>query len=119
LPEYREYRRAMLYVYDGRYDHAIPILERLLERDPKNVLARRDLGASYLELRQYGKARAQLQQVVAAASGDYMAHYELGLTEEHLGQVAAAKENLLTACKLAPEAAQCQEELAHLLQKQK
>lgn len=114
LPEYREYRRAMLFVYDGRYREAVPILERLLLRDSTNLLARRDLGASYLELRQYTKALRNLNLVAVAAPGDYMTQYELGLAEEHLGRKADARQHIAAACRIAPEAAQCQAELKRL-----
>jgi tetratricopeptide (TPR) repeat protein len=114
LPEYREYRRAMLFVYDGRYREAIPILEKLLARDSHNLLARRDLGASYLELRQYSKALQNLAQVALFAPGDYMTQYELGIADEHLGRKAEAVRHVAAACKIAPEAAQCQAELKKL-----
>lgn len=114
LPEYREYRRAMLLVYDGRYREAIPILEKLLARDSHNLLARRDLGASYLELRQYEKALRNLNQVALAAPGDYMTQYEVGIANENLGRKAEARRHIAAACKIAPEAAQCQVELKKL-----
>jgi tetratricopeptide (TPR) repeat protein len=114
LPEYREYRRAMLFVYDGRYREAVLILERLLMRDRNNLLARRDLGASYLELRQYAKALRNLNLVAMAAPGDYMTQYELGIADEHLGHKADARRHIEAACKIAPEAAQCQAELKKL-----
>jgi len=114
LPEYREYRRAMLFVYDGRYREAVPILERLLLRDSHNLLARRDLGASYLELRQYAKALRNLNLVALAAPGDYMTQYEMGIADEHLGRKAEARRHIAAACKIAPEAAQCQAELRKL-----
>jgi choline-sulfatase len=117
LPEYRLYKQAMLFVYDGRYDRAIPILKEVLTRDPHNLLARRDLGASYLELRDYRKARFNLEQVIAAAPGDYQAHYELGLANEHLGRLQEAIGNMAAACKLAPDAAQCRSELERLKEK--
>ncbi len=117
LPEYRLYRQAMLNVYDGRYDRGIPILEQVLARDPHNLLARRDLGASYLELGDYAKARLNFEQVIRAAPGDYQAHYELGLANEHLGRLQEAIGNMETACRLAPDAAQCRDELKRLKQK--
>lgn len=114
LPEYGEYRRAMLFVYDGRYREAIPILEKLLASDRHNLLARRDLGASYLELRQYAKALRNLDLVAKAAPGDYMTQYELGIADEYLGRKAEAQRHIAAACKIAPEAAQCQAELKKL-----
>jgi tetratricopeptide (TPR) repeat protein len=104
----------MLLIYDGHYERAIPILEQLLARDSGNLLARRDLGASYLELREYAKARENLERVAEAAPGDYMAHYELGLANEHMGRHEEARKNIAAACKIAPDAAQCQAERKRL-----
>ncbi len=79
--------------------------------DPHNILARRDLGATYLEAGAYEKASVYLREVTAAVPDDYMTRYELGVADERLGRLAEAKEQLEAACRLAPEAGQCQREL--------
>lgn len=114
LPEFQLYERAMVLVYKGRLVEAIAALNRLLANDPANTLARRDLGACYLEQRSYGKARSTLEQVVKAAPSDYMSQYELGVADEHLGLLNQAREHLEDACQIAPDAAQCRQELRSL-----
>jgi Flp pilus assembly protein TadD len=101
----------MLLIYDGHHASAVPILERILLSDPTNLLARRDLGSSYLELHQYTKAIEQLQHVVLQAPGDYMAQFELGVANEHLGRRQEAEKHITSACRIAPEAAQCTDEM--------
>ena len=101
----------MVYLYERRLDAAIGALRQLLTRDPRNTLARRDLGNCYLEERAYSQARAQLQRVLAAVPDDYVTQYELGLADEHLGLWKDAQAHLEIACRLAPEAAQCRKEL--------
>ncbi len=114
LAEYRLYEDAQLALYDRRLDQAVAILRRLLEGDPHNMLARRDLGGTYVEQHLYAKARECFEQVVAAAPDDYMAQFELGIADKKLGIYPEALAHLQTACKLAPEAEQCRRELESL-----
>ena len=111
LPEFQLYEQAMVYLYERRLDAAIAALRQLLARDPHNTLARRDLGDCYLEQHAYSQARANLERVLAAAADDYVAQYELGIADEHLGLWKEARDHLEAACRLAPEAAQCRREL--------
>jgi arylsulfatase A-like enzyme len=117
LPEFQLYERAMVYLYERRLNEAIGALRELLARDPHNTLARRDLGDCYLQQHAYAQARANFQQVLAAAPDDYVSQYELGIADEHLGSWKEAEEHLEAACKLAPEAVQCRKELDSVRQK--
>jgi choline-sulfatase len=117
LPEFQLYERAMVYLFDRRLNQAVGALRQLLAGDSHNTLARRDLGNCYLEQHAYAQARAQLQQVLAAAPDDYVSQYELGIADEHLGSWKEAEEHLEAACRLAPEAEQCRKELESVRQK--
>jgi arylsulfatase A-like enzyme len=119
LPEYRLYEDAQMALYNRRLNEALAILIRLLARDPHNTLARRDLAGTYLDLKEYGKARANLQQVLAVAPDDYVTEFQLGLSDEHLGLMKEAEEHLQAACRIAPEAQQCRRELESVEQKLK
>jgi choline-sulfatase len=57
--------------------------------------------------------------VLAVAPDDYVAHFELGLANQHLGRLKEALEHLQAACKTAPESTQCRTELESLKQKMK
>jgi choline-sulfatase len=111
LAEFHLYEDAMVDVYEGRIAGAIAKLRRIVAGDPGNTLARRDLGACYLEQHEYAKARAELERVAQAAPDDYMTQYELGLSFEHLGLIPQAITHLKAACALAPESTQCRHEL--------
>ncbi len=117
LPEFQLYEKAMIALYDGHTEVAIAILRRILAQDPRNTLARRDLGATYLERRLYSNARAAFERVIAAAPDDYMTQYELGIADERLGFLKEARQHLEAACKIAPEARQSRRELDALRQK--
>ena len=84
---------------------------QLLARDPKNLLARRDLGSAYVETGEYAKARAAFQQVLTMAPDDYVSNYEIGFVEDRLGLLKEAKEHLETACRASPESQQARKEL--------
>jgi len=114
LPEYRLYEDAQTALYNRRLEAAAQILRRILARDPHNTLARRDLGGTYVEQHLYTKARDCFEQVITAAPDDYMAQFELGLADKHLGLTQQAREHLQAACKVAPEAEQCRRELRDL-----
>jgi choline-sulfatase len=119
LAEFQLYERAQLALYDKRLDDAIALLGRLLANDPKNLLARRDLGSAYLDRKLYAKARQCFTQVLAASPDDYVAHFELGIADKNLGLKKEALTQLEAACKIAPEAAQCKVELDELRNKMK
>jgi arylsulfatase A-like enzyme len=119
LPEFHLYEDSQLALYYRRLNQALAILIRLLARDPHNTLARRDLAGTYVELKEYGKARANFQQVLAVAPDDYMSQFELGLSDEHLGLLKEAEEHLQAACRIAPRAQQGRRELEAVEQKMK
>lgn len=114
LPEFQLYERAQLSLYYRRLDEAIALLSRLLASDPKNLLARRDLGSAYLDQKMYRKAQECFTEVLAASPNDYVAHFELGIADKKLGLLNEALSHLEAACKIAPGAAQCQVELDRL-----
>ena len=111
LPEYRLYEHGQMLLYDRQLQQAAAVFRQIVARDPRNTLARRDLGGTYVELHLYAKARACFERVVNDAPDDYMAQFELGVADEHLGLTHDALEHLQAACKAAPEAEQCRREL--------
>lgn len=119
LPEFRLYEDSQVMLYNRRLDEAVAILGRLLARDPHNTLARRDLAGTYVELKEYAKARANFQQVLAVAPDDYVTQFELGISDERLGLLQEAGEHLQAACRIAPEAQQCRRELETVEQRMK
>ncbi len=114
LPEFRMYEDAVFALAQGRTRQAVAQLEQLLARDPGNTLARRDLGSTYLDLKQYAKARLHLEKAAHAAPADYPAQYLFGLALKNLGFSKEALTQFGVACRLAPEAQQCRRQLEEL-----
>jgi len=119
LPEFRNYEKALDLISDGKLEPAIAILRALLTKDPDNTLARRDLGAAYLDHHDNRQARLCFEQVLAVAPDDYMAQYELGIADERLGLMQEARTHLEAACKSFPESSQCRKALDSLDRKNK
>ena len=114
LAEFQLYEEAESRIGEGRLPGAVEILRGIVARDPMNTLAQRDLGACYVELREWARARAHFEAVLKRAPNDYMSHYELGVAEEHLGMMKEARADLEAACRIAPDAEQCRRELEKL-----
>jgi arylsulfatase A-like enzyme len=107
LPEFNQYEDAQIALYKGRSAEAAAILRKILTADPRNTLARRDLGGIYLEQKQYTRARTELEKVAAVAPDDYITQYQLylALDQLHLADQAAAHKKL--ACQIAPDCSAC------------
>jgi choline-sulfatase len=114
LTEFQLYERAQVSLYYKRLEEATALLSRLLANDPKNLLARRDLGAAYVDQKIFAKARACFEQVLAAAPDDYVAHFELGIVDKNLGLMKEARSHMEAACRIAPDASQCKVELERM-----
>ncbi len=111
LPEFKLYEKAMVHFAEGQPAAAAIMLNQVLVQDPNNPLARRDLGAVYLDLHEYAKARASFTKVLAAAPDDYATHFGLGLAAKHLGMLEEARAHFQAASRIAPRAVQCGREL--------
>ena len=119
LAEFQLYERAQVSLYYQRLDEAIALLSRLLANDPKNLLARRDLGSAYLDRKLYAKAQQCFTLVLADSPNDYVAQFLLGIADKRLGLMKDALTHLEAACKIAPDASQCRKEVEELRGKNK
>ena len=109
LPELLRYEDALSMMEARHYDRAIAAFRAILNEDPGNLLARRDLAVSLIEKREFQKAAEELRRVVAASREDYVTRYELGVAEEGLGHYPAARDQFEFACQIAPAAQQCKD----------
>jgi arylsulfatase A-like enzyme len=114
LAEFHLYEKAIEKMGDRDLTAAITLLKQVLAQDPANTLARRDLASCYLDLHNYTQARTNFQLVVKAAPRDYPSQFGLGLAAKHLKMIEEARTHLEAACKLAPQASQCEVELRDL-----
>jgi len=117
LPEFRMYEDAQLQLYHRQMTQALTTLRQLLARDPNNLMARRDLGSTYVETGDFAKSREAFLQVLRVAPEDYMTNYEIGIDEDRLGMLPEAKGHLEAACRLAPESKQARLELDQVQKK--
>jgi len=117
LSELLRYEDALNRMVEKRYDAAIAILRSILVTDPRNLLARRDLGVTLIEKQEYAAALAELRQVAGSAGDDYVTRYELGIAEEGAEHYPEAVSQFEAACRIAPGAAQCRDSLDRVRQK--
>jgi choline-sulfatase len=111
LTEFHLYEKVEVALSEQRPEEALRLLQTILAKDPANTLARRDLGAAYLALKDYTKARQAFEQVLANAPQDYVTQFELGVADHQLGRLDEAEQHLGIACRIAPAAEQCRREL--------
>jgi choline-sulfatase len=117
MAEFRMYEDSQVLLYERRLPEAVALLRKIVAEDTRNILARRDLGGAYLELKEWAKAREVLAQVLVAAPNDYVTRYQMGLACEHLGELKQAVEHLEKACAIAPDSVPCKSELAAVRKK--
>ncbi len=104
--EKKEFLKAEALVEMGDYRSAIPILERVVERDPKQATAYDYLGLSYANLGQLEKAHGFFQQALVIDNGHRGANLHMGqlyLQTDNLPQAEARLEALDKACLLGCE----------------
>jgi predicted O-linked N-acetylglucosamine transferase (SPINDLY family) len=95
-----------------------PDLNRLLanaERNPGDAANLKELGGHWIRLQEWGKARAVLQQAMAAAPKDWEAPTLLAQVSLQEGNDTEAIELLSNAVQLNPDFAQAQHDLALVL----
>ena len=85
-----------------------------LNLDPQYAPAAEAIGQYWLQQGDYAKARRRFQQVLALTPESYTGHFELAVTDEHLGLLPEAREHLAAACKLAPHDENCARKLKSL-----
>jgi choline-sulfatase len=117
LPELLRYEDALTLLQQKRASAAIAILRSILSADPRNLLARRDLGVALMERKNFSDALVELRRVAADSQGDYVTLFELGLANESLGKYREALAGFEAACAAAPGAAQCKDAVARVRRK--
>ncbi|MDP9170772.1 MAG: sulfatase-like hydrolase/transferase [Acidobacteriota bacterium] len=114
LPELLRYEDALTLLQQKRVPAAVAILRGILVSDPRNLLARRDLGVALIEQKKFTEALVELRQVAGASEGDYVTLFELGVANELLGKLPQALAAFEAACRLAPGAVQCKDAVARV-----
>jgi tetratricopeptide (TPR) repeat protein len=97
-----QYRVAFLDIEDGRWDLALPRLERAIELDPSNAEALNNLGVYHLRAGDLAAAEALLARAVAANPGHFRSFLNLGLTRLMLGRVADGCKDIKRAREIMP-----------------
>jgi tetratricopeptide (TPR) repeat protein len=105
------------YLRDHQPDQALRQWNAALAAEPGYTAVGEAIGALWMSLQDYPKARAAFQQVLAGAPGDFDALLQLGIVEERLGLMQEARQHIQAACRVAADAQECERELHNLEQK--
>jgi tetratricopeptide (TPR) repeat protein len=105
------YRLAYLAARDDDWEHAIPLLERAIELDPRNVRALSNLGVGLLRTGRPADAEAMLARAVATNPGAFRAWFNLGLARLALGKQAEGCSAIARALEINPTYAQAAQTL--------
>jgi arylsulfatase A-like enzyme/Flp pilus assembly protein TadD len=93
---------ALLQVEDGRYEEAIPRLQRVLAQEPQMAVAQMQLGIAYARSKKPAEALPLLRSSVKRQPDSGMAHYELGLALFDTGDLQGAAPEFEFAMEHAP-----------------
>ena len=80
-----------VYAGRGKPDEALPHFEKAVEIQPKLTRNRLNLASSLIEVRQYGRAEALLEEIVGDSPRFPFAQYNLGLLYEEQGRLQEAR----------------------------
>ncbi|WP_169823526.1 tetratricopeptide repeat protein [Azoarcus olearius] len=100
---------------EGRVAEVVEGARRYLESHPADARAQRVLGVALLKQEQWAEARTLLASAVAAAPGDELAVFNLGVVEFHRGRKDTARRHFERAVELAPANSKFRVSLAHAL----
>jgi arylsulfatase A-like enzyme/thioredoxin-like negative regulator of GroEL len=93
---------ALMEVEDGRYEQAVPHLQRVLAEEPQMAIAEMQLGIAFSRLNEPSEALPLLRSAVKRQPDSGMAHYELGLALFDGGDLQAAAPEFAFAVEHAP-----------------
>ena len=93
---------ALMEVEDGRYEEAVPHLQRVLATEPKMAVAEMQLGIAYSRLKKPADALPLLSSAVKRQPDSGIAHYEYGLALFDSGDLQSAAPEFAIAVSHAP-----------------
>lgn len=105
---------ALALMQRGEPRRAIPIVEAMLQRDPRNISAHNLLGMARQAAGDRAGARAAYLSAAQIAPNFYTAHLNLARIDETDGQVAKARARYLAILKVAPGQVDAMLELGRL-----
>ncbi|HEV2426398.1 MAG TPA: tetratricopeptide repeat protein [Terriglobia bacterium] len=87
----------------GRSDEAITDLRRAVQLDPANSDLHRELGITFLLLKDWSRARIEYLEAIKHDPGEAESHNGLGYALEKLGDIDAAAKEYAAATHLDPD----------------
>lgn len=96
--------RGIILMRMERYKESLEDYERALDYDPGLAEAKINMGAALIGLRRYASAIGYLETGLKEGSvSDHIAHYNLGIAHEQIGDYQNARAHYASAVDVAPE----------------
>lgn len=86
----------------GHYNESVTAFRKVIQREPDNFEAQRNLALAYYKWGRYSNAVTEFEKAVRLHAGDASCWYYMGLSYVHLGNRAKAMECLTKANQLSP-----------------
>lgn len=114
LAQSSDYETAISLVQQARFDQAIPLLQRILDRSPNDLKARNLMGIALSAAGRREEANEHFTKALAQDSNFVPALKNLALNELAMGQAQDAKRHFETALKSTPLDTTCHLGLAEI-----
>jgi tetratricopeptide (TPR) repeat protein len=112
-------QQALALVGVRQYEQAVPILERLRDQEPEDVVLLSNLGAAYLDTGRIEEGMRTLNDALALSPDHFGAHLNLSAAYERLGQLDQALQHANHAIRSNPTLGQAHVKKGLLLAKQR
>ncbi len=103
LPHETNLHLAHLMIIEGKYEEALDIYDRILEKEPKNLNALINKGVTLFRLGEYEEARKYYDSVLSINSSNIEAIVNLGVLLDQMGEREEAESYYQKATRLEPD----------------
>lgn len=103
IDDYTQFMLARSFDKQGKHESAVPILQRLIQRQPEAPAYRELLGAQLRKLNRTQEAIAQYQKLTELQPRNALAHYHLGRLYGDLNQFDRSAVHLRNAADAMPD----------------
>ena len=114
LAQSSDYQTAVVLVKEGKFNQALPILQRIIDRSPNDLKARNLMGIALSAAGRKDEANEQFKKVLAIEPKFVPALKNMAINEMNIGQSREARFHFEEVLKLSPQDPTCHWGLAEI-----